>query len=104
MEYNINGILYFDKEDKTSSVLFNDNYYELYEYKILKKWLIFKQKPKSLEEIKKLDLKIDLFIKKNIKHFCYDNDTININNLNIEKDIPESFYRYKSLLNNINEL
>lgn len=101
MEFNINGIIYFDKES-ISSNKFKIDKYELDEYIILKKWLIFKQKPKTLEEIKILELKVDLFIKKNIKNFEY-NYNINLNNLNIEKYIPEYFYRYKSIFNNIIE-
>jgi hypothetical protein len=106
MEFNINGIIYFDKESISSNKYKIDKYkidkYELDEYRILKKWLIFKQKPKTLEEIKILELKVDLFIKKNIKNFEY-NYNINLNNLNIEKYIPEYFYRYKSIFNNIIE-
>jgi hypothetical protein len=108
MEYNINGILYFDKESTTPiNTKSNNNLYELEEYKILKNWLIFKQKPKSLEEIKILELKVDLFIKKKIKNFEYNfsnNSNFNIDASNIENNVPECYYRYKSLLSNIIEL
>lgn len=108
MEYNINGIIYFDKDkSKSLSTTFINDINELDEFKVLKKWLIFKQKPKSIEEIKILEIKIDLIIKKNIKNIEYNfnsNFNNNLNILDIENNIPECFYRYKSLLNGVIEL
>ena len=108
MEFNINGIIYFDKQKTTTSSFTND-IYELDEYKVLKKWLIFKQKPKSLEEIKILELQVDLFIKINIKNLEYKFNNIDISDLNIDtsnikKNVPECFYRCKQLLSGVVEL
>ena len=100
MEYNINGIIYFNK-NKCSSTTFINDIHELDEFKVLKKWLIFKQKPKSIEEINILELKVDFFIKKNIKNIEYN---FNIDTLNIENNVPECYYRCKKLLNGVIEL
>ena len=101
MEYNINGILYFDKSKTTT---FNNDIYELDEFKILKKWLIFKNKPETNEEIKSLELNIDLFIKNKIKNLDYNDVNIENNLSDIENNIPESFFRFKNIFKSIVEL
>ena len=100
MDFNINGNIYLVKNNKLN---FENDKYETKEYKILKKWLIFMKEPKKINEINRLEKKIDLYLKQKLKGYDY-------NNLNINKElicdlkIPSIYIRYLDILNNIVEV
>ena len=104
MDFNINGTLYLIKDTKLN---FENDIYEQKEYKLLKKWLIFSNNPKSLKEIQILETKIDLYLKQKLNGYNYNN--INNNNdyqqqLIQDLKIPEHYLRYLDILNNIVEI
>jgi|TARA_B110001469_G_C9616329_1_gene306879 hypothetical protein len=108
MDFNINGNLYLVKETKLN---FENDKYESREYKILKKWLIFRKEPKTLKQIQILETKLDLYLKQKLNGYDYkinDNHTTNTDNNNndlIEDvNIPELYLRYLDILNNIVEI
>ena len=104
MDFNINGTLYLVKDTKLN---FENDKYETKEYKLLKKWLIFSNNPKSLKEIQILETKIDLYLKQKLNGYDYNN--INNNNDLLQElihdlKIPEHYLRYLDNLNNIVEI
>lgn len=92
MDFQINGILYLNKDVK---LIENKN------YELLLNWIIFKEQPSNDDEIEKIKVKADLFIKEEIQGLNY----LLENNENEKQTfkIPEIYTRYKDLLNNIVE-
>jgi hypothetical protein len=104
MEFNINGTLYLLKNTKLN---FENDKYESKEYKLLKKWLIFSKNPKSLKEIQKLEIKIDLMLKEKINGYTYNqikNRELKEESTQSEFNIPDIYIRYLDILNNIIEI
>ena len=98
MDFNINGNLYLVKNNKLN---FENDKYETKEFKILKKWLIFKKNPKNDKEIQLLEKKINLFLKQKLYGYDYN---INDNELTDDLKIPKLYLRYLDILNNIVEI
>lgn len=103
MDFNINGITYFSTP-KTKITNFKNDKYETDDYILLKKWLIFKQNPKSNDEIKLSEQKIDTILKTITYNFQFNNNKNEKDYISkLKKNIPESIFRYTQLLNNVNE-
>lgn len=98
MDFNINGTMYLIKDTKFK---FENDKYETKEFKILKKWLIFKKNPKNDKEIQLLEKKINLFLKQKLYGYDYN---INDNELTDDLKIPKLYLRYLDILNNIVEI
>jgi hypothetical protein len=103
MDFNINGITYFSTPN-TKITNFKNDKYETDDYILLKKWIIFKLSPSSNDEIKQYEEKINTILKYLIQNFKFNNFKNEEEFLTqIKQKIPESVFRYSSLLNNIIE-
>ena len=94
---------------KDTKLNFENDRYETKEYRLLKKWLIFKKNPKDLKDIQIMEEKIDIYLKRNINGYIY-KDIKFSKHQNPEQitdqtlKIPDIYLRYSDILNNIVEL
>ena len=104
MDYQINGIDYLVLDNqimKKQSKTYNN---KSSEFEGLLKWTVFKREPVNQKQIDELSLKMECVLNQKINGLTYDDiseSSSNINNKsskNTVLKIPDSFLRYKSLL------
>ncbi len=105
MDYQINGIDYLVLDNqvvKNQSKTYNN---KSGEFNGLLKWNVFKKEPVNQKQIDELSLKMEYVLNQKLNGWTYDDIsddncrvTENTTKNNVLK-IPDTFFRYKSLLN-----
>jgi hypothetical protein len=105
MDYQINGIDYLTLENRIVKKQNKTYDNKSGEFEGLLKWTVFKKEPVNQKQIDELSLKMEYILNQKINGWTYD-DISEANSSIASKTtknnvlkIPDSFFRYKSLLN-----
>ena len=110
MDYQINGIDYLVLENQVITKQSKTYNNKSNEFEGLLRWTVFQKEPVNQKQIDELSLKMECVLNQKINGSTYDNinesssNISNISNINNKSSkntvlkIPDSFLRYKSLL------